>query len=92
MYKRTERVYKEISKSEARSLIYEARYFPAVNGSNVVSDKYHPEEVCAYERVDGMLHRLFSIRNDLPHGIKDWDEDVLLIYVRSRIPEELTFS
>ncbi len=85
MYKRTERVYKEISKREARELIHAARYFSSI------LDRA-PEEVVAYERVDGMLYRLFAIREDLPDGIKNWDEDMLLIYVRSRIPEELTFS
>lgn len=85
MYQRTERVYKEISKQEARSLISDARYFPSIL-------ERAPEEVVAYERVDGMLYRLFAIRENLPYGIKDWDEGMLLIYVRSRIPEELTFS
>jgi hypothetical protein len=84
MYKRIDRIYKEISKKEARELIYEARYFSATNGN--------PEEVIAYERIDGLLHSLFSIRDYLPYDIKYWDEDMLLIYVRSRIPKELTFS
>jgi len=84
MYKRSKVVYVEISKKEARELIYEARYFGAVNGN--------PEEICAYGKIDGMLHRLFAIRDVLPYGVKNWDEDMLLTYVRSRIPEELTFS
>lgn len=84
MYKRIDRVYKEISKSEARQLIYEAKYFP--------KGIQFPEEIVAYERIDGLLYRMYTIQEDLPHGVKDWDQDMLLIYARSRIPEDLTFS
>lgn len=82
MYTKVIKVRKEISKEEARSLIYEVRL------------PFHKDDggkLYVYQNIGGMLHRLFTL--DIP---EDWretkSEEFLLAYARDNMPEDIHFG
>lgn len=72
----------EISRDEARSLVVEARYYPASN--------HLPAEIVAYERIGGMLHRIFWF-SEIP-DLDTVDEAALLEYARDNMPDNVRFG
>ena len=79
----------EISRDEARLLVVEARYYPASN--------HLPAEIVAYERIGGMLHRIFWF-SEIPlyllfvTDLDTVDEAARLEYARDNMPDNVRFG
>jgi len=73
----------EITQDEARLLVVEARYYPASNNLTY-------RKIVAYERIGGMLHRIFWF-SEIP-DIDLTDEAALLEYARDNMPDSVRFG